>query len=130
MTLFETYALFTLLPNIKSLFDLLCFLCCVGSLVCGIGIIVTSDYDDYNDKRLEKIHEKVSAAFKTLCISALVFALLEAPIPNENQIYRIAGSYIVTNNAQAMQLPNNLMDAANTFLQDYTNSLKKKETNQ
>ena len=111
MSIISLYGLFVLLPNFNCLVGFIiwgCVLLCLILGFCSIGNFIDKEKDLLNIS-LKYLKRSVI----TLLVSALIFTV----IPTEKQIYMIAGGYVVTNNQELQKLPNNVLQAANKYLE-------------
>lgn len=62
--------------------------------------------------------EKLTSLTKPLFIFAVIFCLIGNVIPSKEDIKWIIGGYVVTNIEGVEKLPSNLVEAANTWLEE------------
>lgn len=114
MTLMQLYFFTVILPNLYKMCDFLSgALIVVAIIFCVIAFLVI---EQDNTARV---------LFRTaikLCISAIILFLIEIPLPNDKQLYTLAGAYVVTNTKDINKLPNNVVKAANAWLENAAKS--------
>lgn len=115
MSLFTLYFFMVLLPNLHSNTCVLPVLLIVLGFICAIVHLVSSC-----DSDAKMIHPVTSKAMKVLFPIAAVMMFINSLTPNDNQVYKMAGAYFVTNIDGIAQLPPNLIKAANDFITDAT----------
>jgi len=71
---------------------------------------------EYNDDDKAKSDATISY-MKKLSGFVILLALLDVFLPDQSQIYTITGAYAVTNNAEMAKLPDNILKAANGYLE-------------
>jgi hypothetical protein len=111
MTLMQLYLITVILPNMGIAIGMIAGGFCVTAIFWGIAAAVSSDFDE-DEKTKEKI--KVS---KKCALLALPFLLLCGLFPSEKQLYVIAGGYVATNTKDVAKLPDNVVKAANAWLE-------------
>lgn len=119
MTLFQLYLFTVLLPNAHETFDFLSgVLTLIGIGLCVLAGIVAGPLDE-----TENAKKILSAAFKCL-IPGIILMLLCIPLPSEKQIYTLAGGYVATNTKDIAKLPDNVIKAANAWLEKAADASK------
>lgn len=79
----------------------------------AIGVMKSVEYDDDDKKKSAAV---ISYA-KKLSGFVILLAILDVFLPDQSQIYTITGAYAVTNNAEMAKLPDNILKAANGYLE-------------
>lgn len=121
MSLTTLYILFVLFPGVLSLSLLVSIFSGISTGVLGMGTIASAADG----------HEEVSTFFfKYFKMSIAIFiisSVLVAVIPNKSQMLILIGGYAVTNNEQIQKLPDNVLKAANAYLEGLVEAPKKGE---
>ena len=117
MSLFLLWLLFVLLPNILEWAPPILVL---GSILWVAGTVVgfSCPDDEWPPEAKSRFIKTVKRLGWTLCVM-FVFVMCA---PSERAVYTIAGAYIITNTEGVTNLPQNLVGAANRFLEDYNTS--------
>jgi O-antigen/teichoic acid export membrane protein len=115
MSLPFLYLIFCVLPSAAGWFGTFTILGIVTLIILGIAIAVMKsvEYDD-DDKRKSAA---VLSYMKKLSGFVVLLAILDVFLPDQSQIYTITGAYAVTNNAEIAKLPDNILKAANGYLE-------------
>jgi hypothetical protein len=123
MSLFTAY-LIGVLPGIKWFFIFLCALSFVLALIMSIQI----DMEYKQDEIVKKTKYRNGWLF-----AGIFSAALSAFVPTERDVLTIAGIYVGANAAVAIseldgakELPQNVIDVANSWLKGISNSEEKK----
>jgi hypothetical protein len=111
MTLTQLYLFTVILPNISATFtffaiSLICLT--VGALF--IALLAASGDAEEKAPRFIALSKK---AFIWLCVLSVV----ALPFPTEKQLYTLAGGYVATNAKDVSKLPDNVVKAANAWLE-------------
>lgn len=116
MNIFTLYLLFTVLPGLNC--ALVIFLTCsVVAIIC-LGIGSSLEYGDDNKG-------KYYPWIKKFIVAVIVLTIISIFVPGEKQILTIAGGYAVTNDAEVKKLPDNILKAANSYLEKINDANKK-----
>ena len=86
-------------------------ICIISITVLGVGGMLFAVIEQ------EKIGKTVAIWTFSTCAPLLI---ITAFIPNEKQMMYLIGGYVATNTEGVEKLPKNVVDAANRFLEDYT----------
>lgn len=113
------YALFVLLPNLSQYLATAFIAACIAF---GVTLVLsgTVAMDDAATGKKILGYCKVFALIAAAIGGAAVF------VPNETQIYTIAGGYYATNNAELKKLPDNVLKAANGYLEKIQHNIEGK----
>jgi UDP-N-acetylmuramyl pentapeptide phosphotransferase/UDP-N-acetylglucosamine-1-phosphate transferase len=109
MSLLSLYLVSVLLNAATIIHPLLVFLIILGVITLIIGSIAYAD--DYKETS-----SKVFSFTKKITLVICILLTLKVLVPTEKQMYLMAGAYVVTNNEQIKQLPDNMLGAANAWL--------------
>lgn len=131
MSMFTLYLLFVIMPNLHDTVGMRSFLALIGTMALIVYIVsrigVATSRKDSDDMALSISGISVSKIIMTTCFSLfLLFYFIGIVTPDEDQVYKIAGGYIVTNDAELKKLPDNVFKVANDYLEKIQ---KKNETN-
>lgn len=117
MSLLTLY-LITILPNLHTAMMVGFFLPVI--VVTFISLLVLMDSGG-----MESFDHKASIKWRNALIPVfIIFGLFATLIPNEKQIYMIAGGYAVTNVEGINKLPANIVGAANAYLEKVNKELQ------
>ena len=110
MSVFELWALFVALPTLEGISTFILVLLCITFVAIGI-IFLISEGESWDGTKmfLEK--------FKSILIGLLLLGVVGNFVPNEKQIALIIGGAVATNTEGVEKLPENLVKAANSFLE-------------
>lgn len=110
MSMFELWLFFVALPALSG----------VMTVLTGLGGVATMIWTLFNAIAEERIAPHLGK-----CVAAvLACGLLAGAIPNAKQMAYLTGGYIATNTENVDKLPQNLVDAANKFLESYSEKEK------
>ena len=109
---FWTLYFMTILPGFAVFFAVLSVPFWIGSIVLD-GIAIAMKIDEDRD------YKKVKPFAIVLPIVAIMLTLLSVLIPDKSQMYTLIGGYYVTNIENVENLPKNVVEAANKFLEEY-----------
>ena len=115
MSLPFLYLIFCVLPSAGSWALFFTILGIITLVVLGIGIGVMKLNECCDDD--EKKSAEVINYAKKLSGFVILLAILSVFLPSQSQIYTITGAYAVTNNAEMAKLPDNILKAANGYLE-------------
>jgi hypothetical protein len=126
MSLFTLYLL-SILPGVGGLFSglgvILIILC-----VIGFFMALVADFDSCRDgMKYKKVWANQMKKGWGVLIAA--FLLIGVLIPSEKQLYFIAGGYVATNTEGVKELPDNIMNAANSWLENIADAAKQEVVN-
>lgn len=131
MSMFSLYMLFIVLPNLHDTNGLLFVLGMSGFgggityFISKIGVILSKEKSD----EMEMSRAALSIG-KPIMLTALslffFFYILGIVTPSENQVYKMAGGYVVMNDAELRKLPDNVAKAANAYLGKIAEEAEKK----
>ena len=99
----------------------------ISVIFCGAWVLVHAVSIDttYNDEpKKEKLRESRNKVMKFIAAPALLF-LIATFIPTSKQMMYLIGGYAATNVENIEKLPKNVVNAANKFLESYTDTEKK-----
>ncbi len=111
MSLFEIY----LLVKLTSFVTLLAVGAATFGLIAFIFLMWGTLVEDMT---------KITKWVKLFSITAIFLGTTATVFPTSKEAYMIFGGYYLTNNAQAQQLPENILEATNTFLKEYSQEFK------
>lgn len=112
-----------------------------GTILLAFGIVFTIFADDFEideDSNFQKIRTTLINSIKYLTVPALlVGSLVDAFYPEkEDLMYIVGGATVLSggqymvNSEEAQQLPDNVLEAANKFLADFTDEPKEEQTDE
>lgn len=116
MSLPLLYLIFCVLPSAAGWVGTFTIFAIIGFIILVIAycLLATTITDDDEKRKMAKL---LACIKRTACVMA-VFALLDIFLPDTAQIYTITGAYAVTNNAEMAKLPDNVLKAANSYLEN------------
>lgn len=117
MTLTQLYIFTVILPNAYEAFNFLGEVLAIAAIICWVISFLLIDKP--NDAK-----SMVKTAVK-LSIIAAITGLIAIPLPNERQLYTFAGGYVATNTQDIAKLPENVVKAANAWLEKASEKEKK-----
>ena len=112
MDLLTLYLIF-ILPNIQGVFIFL-------SIVTGVAILASFVFGAIEE------NERAKAWGSSMIKVIIPFVVVASLIPSSKQMMYIIGGYAATNVENIEKLPKNVVNAANKFLESYTQEEKKK----
>lgn len=123
MSLGLLYLFLVILPNAHSTFDFLQGITWVmaGAILIVSGFVAGPAEEPESGKKL--FIWSIKAA-----VLAAVFAIISIPLPSDDQVYRLAGGYVATNIKDIAKLPDNLVKAANAWLEKASDAAQDKKT--
>ncbi len=111
MTLTELYLFLVVLPNaektLNGLSVILGFSTIAAFVIAGITAM----------EGAKDIPKRASKTAIKLFVAAVCVAIVAIPLPSKEQIYTLAGGYVATNAKDVKRLPDNLVAAANSWLE-------------
>jgi len=110
MSIFELWALFVAFPTLEAISTFILVMLGITAVTIGI-IFLISEGNSWDGTKM--FFEK----FKSVLIGLLLFGLVGNFVPNEKQVALIIGGTIATNTKGIEKLPDNLVKAANSFLE-------------
>lgn len=113
MTLFELWFYFVAIPSIKEWMVLFVVVGFIAGFVSFSLYLFKEDCDI----------KQSGLSFKPFLWVSVMSMLIGLPLsllPDEKQIMLLTGGYVVTNTEGVNELPDNIVNAANNFLKDYT----------
>lgn len=119
MDLFELYLL-SAIPSLGVLVSLISILSLVASAVIFIFYSINR-FEEHSENEKAKT-DTYFKRFLFLPKVGLVLALVAVLIPNERQLYFIAGGYVASNAEGVEKLPDNISKAANAWLEKLADS--------
>jgi hypothetical protein len=124
MSLLELWFYFVGIPGIGSTAKFLAFVFASLSVIGTIGWCVSLDC---HDDETVALRPKILGFTKLMAVLFTVVVLLANMLPNEKQVLYLAGGYAATNSEEVRKLPNNILGAANTYLESLKQDLTKPE---
>lgn len=125
MTMFQLY----ILTRCQHINDMLCqavaFLAGLVALICAISILryVFIQLDEYRqvvkDEKVAAVKKTSWPLLKRTAILLTIVSILAPLVPNNRDLYVMIGGYYVTNNDEIKKMPNNVLKAANNFLEEF-----------
>lgn len=123
MSLFTLYLLFSLLPNLRQLAEGQLWIVVILGVIFGGGMCLAGEAErDMPDT----IRRWALRVVKVALSLGVFLVMLLTIVPKENQLYLIAGGYAVTNNTELKKLPDNVLHAANSYLERMNKNLDAK----
>jgi len=118
MSVFLLWLLFSVLPSIREISEIIVILYITGIVILLImtPILMSSDYEENLTGGLKLAKNMGLSSY----IPALILSIFIL-VPNKEAMVHITGAYIVTNTETISDLPPNLAKSANKFLEDYLN---------
>lgn len=118
MSLLTIYMLFCVLPSAADWISGVSFwvmlLLVAMFVVYAIGLI-SADSESFKEKSA-----RLLPFIKGFSVATIFLLLLDCTMPGKDQIYTMVGAYTVTNNAEMKKLPDNIVKAANAYLEEIT----------
>ena len=114
-----------ILPSIGGAITVIGVMAGIVYGVMGIIYFMNGDMQYGDQDKKAALFVSGRKAFKTgviICVPAILFASF---IPSSKQMMYIIGGYAATNVENIEKLPKNVVDAANKFLESYTDTEKK-----
>ncbi len=125
MTLSELYLFTVILPNIHSFSQSLALIIPIIGLGGGtIGYFVNQNDGDPKFVPICRSIIKYSIFFLSLLIFGFVIS------PSSEQLYTVAGGYVATNTKDVAKLPDNVIKAANAWLEKAADEAEPKKSKQ
>lgn len=125
MSLFTLY-LISVLPGFSGLASGIGWFLITYFTIWFLGATL-GDYDDYNEKTKGSRKRSLIINFKKWGVLSIIACFLfSALIPSEKQLYTIAGGYMATNTTGIDKLPDNIVKAANSWLEKIAETSEKK----
>jgi len=127
---FSTLYWILVLPNLGTAIGVVSSLLSIALIIYGFISIGFSDDNLYYTEASERpkvIAQRKSKGGKFIKWSALpiLIGMLSTLIPTDKQMMYMIGGYVVTNVQGIEKLPNNVIGAANKFLEDFNVKDKK-----
>lgn len=121
MSMLSLYTLFILLPQLHSIAPLWCVLAIISGIAMAITLGINQDSSCDSETRAVGLffYTKLKRVF--LVSSIMFFVSLFSP--SREDVYYLVGGYAVTNSQEVVKLPENIVGAANAFLENYKNSI-------
>lgn len=115
MSLWLLYTILVLIPNLHA-FSSSIIWCptIIVMFISGLAFIICVCTP--NEPDTKNIIGPVRYVFKYTIRLTLMLSILGIILPNQKQMYMVAGGYVVTNNKEVQALPDNVMGAANAYL--------------
>lgn len=119
MTLTQLYLFTVILPNFHSFSSspiwMIPLLLLIGSVI-AYCISVAMELD--GEEKMAKALRPMGSRGIFWSVNAILFLSLGSVLsPDEKQIYTIAGGYVATNTKDVAKLPDNIVKAANSWLE-------------
>ena len=99
--------------------------CWIGFLTFGAGtgcvvslIIAAANAPAYREEDKKTI-SSMKALAKKFMIVMIILGSLDVLLPDSKQIYSLAGAYAVSNDKELAKLPDNVLKAANSYLEKF-----------
>lgn len=118
MSIFELYLFIALLPGLDQAANFLASACAAGFVVMASGAFIFM-----TDELGRATKEFCLKSIKPLIIIMLVSGGVAVATPNERQLLLIVGGYAATNSKEMAKLPENILGAANAYLQEVKKSI-------
>jgi len=129
---FFTLYLIIILPNLGTAVGITSTLAAITLLVWGFLMIVFVEdglYHYTKDDKKAEITKRTNTAIKIFkwAILPVVLGMLSNLVPTSKQMMYLIGGYAVTNVQGVSALPENVVNAANKFLEDFSIEEKAKK---
>ena len=115
MSLPFLYLIFCVLPSAAGWVGAFTVLGIITLVILSIVLLClkSTEYDED-----DKAKSAATVAYmKKLSGFIILLAIFDVFLPDQSQIYTITGAYAVTNNAEMAKLPDNILKAANGYLE-------------
>lgn len=107
------YLFFALIPNIHAASSTLL----ITTSFIALMALISSAMVYQDSESVAKIGFKYTKVFVILSLISLMLNIIS---PSDTQLYKIAGGYVATNTKDIAKLPDNLVAAANSWLEAIT----------
>lgn len=121
MSLGLLYFIFVLVPGISSFMEAVFFL--GAFILLGSGALCRAFAEDRNEEAYATAFKWFKNTLKTIAFCMVISIF----IPDNKQMLTLIGGYAVTNNEQIQKLPDNVLKAANAYLEGLVEAPKKDE---
>ena len=122
MSVFELYLIFTL-PTIGYL--LLIGAVISFSITLLTGLIVLNELGSFHsNEKKEEIKKRAGSFYRKIIPLTIALAIVSALIPSHKTLKYMIGGYVITNADGIENLPDNVVKAANEFLERYNEQNK------
>lgn len=111
MTLMQLYLFTVILPNAYHALDCLSVIC----LMALATLLVTAIYAVPVEE--PEFAKRIFRWVVRFAVSFVVLTLIAIPLPSDKQLYTLAGGYVATNTKDVAKLPDNVVKAANAWLE-------------
>ena len=115
-----------ILPSIGGAITAIGVITGVGFGVAGIIYFVSGDMTYGDSDKKTGLFESARKAIRTGAIICFPVILFSSFIPTSKQMMYMIGGYAATNVENIEKLPENVVNAANKFLEQYTDKAEKK----
>lgn len=119
MTLTQLYFFTVILPNIDATLGIAFGILLLSAIVCFVRGAALDD---------EEKGKNLFIYARKILLWAGITAAVSIPLPGETQLYALAGGYVVTNAKDVQKLPDNVVKAANAWLEKAATTAAQKNT--
>ena len=114
VTLTNLYVYFVLLPRLNtfgvSVTVIIIIMLCLSLFVLLMGYL--------NNELPEEVWPHIKRTIKFLTISLILGCILQLA-PDKDEVKYLVGGYVVANNEEVAKLPNNILGAVNSYLEEF-----------
>ena len=114
-----------ILPSIGGAITAIGVMSGVGFGIAGLVCFISGDMQYGDEDRKTALFTSGRKAIKTGVIICFPIIFLASFIPSSKQMMYMIGGYAATNVENIEKLPKNVVDAANKFLESYTDTERK-----
>ena len=121
MSLSELYFLFIFLPGLGVVAIILAIILGVGY---GLVLLVLVMVDDLHDS--DRFSKAIKAKTKVIIV-VIIFSIIGGITPSQKDMFLLVGGYAATNSKELAKLPDNVLKAANNYLDKIANQKEEKK---
>ncbi len=120
MSLFQLYLFMVILPNIHSTLGSLSIVALIIFLAISV-VLTISKAGALEDRGCSSVSQGLKNPWRIAAVVMIVVGALSIISPSDRQIYMVAGGYAATNTKDVEKLPENIVKAANNWLEKLAN---------